>query len=101
MKLLRVGDLNHEKPAIIDSNNDIRDISSLVKDLNPESLNFNTLNKIKENNLESFPKLSNKSRIGSCVSKPQKFIGIGLNYSAHAKEANIKAPEEPIVFFNT
>ena len=101
MKLLRVGDLNHEKPAIIDSNNDIRDISSLVKDLNPESLNFNTLNKIKENNLESFPKLSNKSRIGSCVSKPQKFIGIGLNYSAHAKEANIKAPKEPIVFFKS
>tara|TARA_Y100000590_G_scaffold211173_2_gene239263 strand:- start:1085 stop:1930 length:846 start_codon:yes stop_codon:yes gene_type:complete len=101
MKLLRVGELNHEKPAIIDSNNELRDICSIVDDLNPESLNFNTLNKIKENNPESFPKLSNNLRIGPCVSKPQKFIGIGLNYSAHAKEANIKAPKEPIVFFKS
>ena len=38
-------------------------------------------------------------RIGPCVSNPEKFIGIGLNYSAHAKETQANTPKEPIVFF--
>ena len=43
MKLLRVGELDKEKPAIIDDNNNYRDLSSIIPDLNPDTLNFNTL----------------------------------------------------------
>ena len=42
MKLLRVGNKGNEKPAILDSEGKIRDISSHINDLNPENLNFNT-----------------------------------------------------------
>ena len=42
--------------------------------------------------------LSSSERIGPCISKPGKFIAIGLNYSDHAKETGAKIPTEPIVF---
>ena len=47
MKLLRVGDKGKEKPALLDKNNKIRDISSHIKDFNPDFLNFETLSKLK------------------------------------------------------
>jgi 2-keto-4-pentenoate hydratase/2-oxohepta-3-ene-1,7-dioic acid hydratase in catechol pathway len=98
MKLLRVGDANNEKPAIIDKNNNYRDLSSIIKDFNPDTLNFETINKIKNINILNLPILDSKRRIGSCVSKPSKFIGIGLNFRDHAKEQNLPIPKEPIIF---
>ena len=98
MKLLRVGTKGNEKPAILDKNGKIRDLSSEIKDLNPDSLNFETISKLKNINLEKLPELSKTDRIGSCVEKPGKFIGIGLNYSDHAAETGAKVPSEPIVF---
>ena len=47
MKLLRVGEKGKEIPAILDENNKLRDISSHIKDLNPDFLNFETLSKLK------------------------------------------------------
>ena len=98
MKLLRVGTKGNEKPAILDKNGKIRDLSSEIKDLNPDSLNFETISKLKNINLEKLPELSKTDRIASCVEKPGKFIGIGLNYSDHAAETGAKVPSEPIVF---
>ena len=46
MKLLRVGEKGKEKPAILDGDGKIRDISSHVSDLNPHNLNFDTISKI-------------------------------------------------------
>ena len=98
MKFLRVGLKNKEKPAILDQNGKIRDISSLIKDFNPENSNFETINKLNKINLETLPELSSSERIGPCIVKPGKFIAIGLNYSDHAKETGAKVPAEPIVF---
>ena len=47
MKLLRVGEKGKEKPAILDTDGKIRDISSHINDLNPENLNFETMSKFK------------------------------------------------------
>ena len=47
MKLLRIGKKGNEKPAILDKNNKIRDLSSHILDLNPKSLNFETFSKLK------------------------------------------------------
>ena len=98
MKLLRVGELDKEKPAIIDDNNNYRDLSSIIPDLNPDTLNFNTLKEIKKININSLPTLDSKLRIGACISKPSKFIGIGLNFKDHAEEQNLPIPKEPIIF---
>jgi len=98
MKLLRVGPKGKEKPAVLDKNGKIRDISSHIKDLNPDNLNFETNNNLNDINLETLPELSSSERIGPCISKPGKFIAIGLNYSDHAKETGAKVPTEPIIF---
>ena len=98
MKLLRVGQKGNEKPAALDKDGKIRDISSHAKDLNPGHLNFETINKLQSTDLSSLPELSSSERIGSCIANPGKFIGIGLNFSDHAKESGQPVPSEPIVF---
>ena len=98
MKLLRVGEIGHEKPALIDGENNYRDLSSIIRDLNPQTLNFETLEKIKNIDTSILPLLDSNLRIGACVSTPSKFIGIGLNFKDHAEEQNLPIPKEPIIF---
>ena len=98
MKFLRCGPLNKEKPAVLDNNGKIRDISSHIDDLNPQNISFTNLEKLKNINLESLPEIPSSERIGSCIANPGKFVGIGLNYSDHAAETGAKIPTEPIVF---
>ena len=98
MKLLRIGDHQKEKPATIDQDGNYRDLSSVIDDLNPDTLNFSTIKKISNIDLSILPKLDSKLRIGPCVSKPSKFIGIGLNFKDHAEEQNLPIPKEPIIF---
>ena len=98
MKLLRVGEFKNEIPAILDENNKIRNISSYLNDLNPQSLNFDTLNKIKKIDFETLPEIDPSIRIGSCISNPGNFFAIGLNYKAHAEETGAKPPDFPVVF---
>ena len=98
MKLLRCGNKNNEKPAVLDKNGKIRDLSSKISDFNPETLNFETLAKLQKIDLETLPEISNTTRISSCITNPGKFIAIGLNYSDHATETGAKIPSEPIVF---
>ena len=98
MKLLRVGNKGNEKPGVLDKDGKIRDISSHVKDLNPDHLNFETISKLQSADLSSLPELSASDRIGSCITKPGKFVAIGLNYSDHAAETGAEVPSEPITF---
>ena len=98
MKLLRVGQKGSEKPAMLDKDGKIRDLSSHIKDLNPDTLNFKTISGLQNLDLSSLPELSSSDRIGSCVSKPGKFIAIGLNFSDHAAETGADVPSEPITF---
>ena len=98
MKLLRVGFKGKEKPAAIDKEGKIRDISSHINDLNPGNLNFETISKIQSADLSNLPELSSSERIGSCIVNPGKFVAIGLNYSDHAAETGAAVPTEPIMF---
>ena len=98
MKLLRVGEKGREKPAALDNNGKIRDISSHIKDLNPSALNFETISKIQNIDLSSLPEISSSERIGACITDPGKFVAIGLNYSDHAAETGAAVPTEPIMF---
>ena len=98
MKLLRVGEKGKEKPAILDTDGKIRDISSHINDLNPENLNFETMSKIQSADSSSLAELSSNQRVGSCITSPGKFVAIGLNYSDHAAEVGADIPKEPIMF---
>ncbi len=98
MKLLRCGKKGSEKPAALDKNGKIRNLSSHVDDFDSKNLNFKTLARLQKINLESLPEIPRRTRIGSCINKPGKFVAIGLNYSDHAAETGAKPPSEPIVF---
>jgi len=98
MKLLRVGEKGKEKPAILDGDGKIRDISSHVSDLNPHNLNFETISKIQSVDISSLPEIPPGQRVGSCITSPGKFVAIGLNYSDHAAEVGADIPKEPIMF---
>jgi 2-keto-4-pentenoate hydratase/2-oxohepta-3-ene-1,7-dioic acid hydratase in catechol pathway len=98
MKLLRVGEFGKEKPAALDKNGKIRDLSKHIKDFDPSTLNFSTLETLKKVNLETLPEVTSSTRIGSCIAKPGKFLAVGLNYSDHAAETNAEIPKEPIIF---
>ena len=98
MKLLRVGEKGKEKPAILDGDGKIRDISSHISDLNPDNLNFETISKIQSVDTSSLPEISPGQRVGSCITSPGKFVAIGLNYSDHAAEVGADIPKEPIMF---
>ena len=98
MKLLRVGEKGQEKVAAVDSDNLIRDLSQHLKDLDPNTINEGTLNKLTQINLSKLNKINSNVRIGSCISNPVDFLAIGLNYKAHAEGTNSKLPTEPILF---
>ena len=98
MKLCRIGKKGKEKPALIDEQNNYRDLSEIIEDFNPSTLNFNILEKLKKLNINKLPKIDITERIGACVSNPSKFLGIGLNYKDHAIEQNLPIPKEPIIF---
>ena len=79
MKLLRVGEKGQEKVAAVDSDNLIRDLSQHLKDLDPNTLNEVTLNKLTQIDLSKLDKINSNVRIGSCISNPVDFLAIGLS----------------------
>ena len=98
MKLLRVGKIGEETVAALDSQNKIRDLSNYIKDLNPETINFDNLKNLEEINLNNLDELDANIRVGSCINRPSNIVCIGLNYSLHAKQTGSKLPDFPIVF---
>ena len=97
MKLLRVGNLGAEKPAILD-NGIIRDLSSVIKDIDRTTIGDDLISTIKKLDISKLPQLNNNLRIGASVSNPSNFLGIGLNFLDHALEQNLELPKEPIIF---
>ncbi len=98
MKLLRVGSSGNEIVAALDNNGIVRDLSDHVKNLNPQTINQGTLDKLKSINLSELREIKSSIRIGACISNPIDFLAIGLNYKAHAEGTKSKLPTEPIVF---
>ena len=97
MKLMRVGQPGQEKPAILDAEGKVRDLSAHVKDIGGDAISPEGLKKIAAIDLGTLPVL-NEERIGACVAGTGKFICIGLNFSDHAAETGATVPPEPVIF---
>jgi 2-keto-4-pentenoate hydratase/2-oxohepta-3-ene-1,7-dioic acid hydratase in catechol pathway len=98
MKLLRYGSAGMERPAILDSEGALRDLSSVVADISGASLLSESLKKLRQLNPNDLPRVAGTPRLGPCIGSVGKFICIGLNYSDHAAESGMKVPAEPLVF---
>ena len=100
MKTLRYRIGKDVKPGILDSEENIRDVSSLVNDWDNKNVTIEKLNEVKQVDLNSLPIVESYDGIAPCVCKESigKIICIGLNYSDHAEETGQKVPPEPIIF---
>jgi 2-keto-4-pentenoate hydratase/2-oxohepta-3-ene-1,7-dioic acid hydratase in catechol pathway len=98
MKLLRYGKVGQEKPAVLDAEGRIRDLSAAVVDFAGEALGRESLSRIKALDLATLPLVEGTPRIGAPIGVVPKFLGIGLNYRDHAAETGQPIPEVPIVF---
>ena len=98
MKLMRVGDVFLEKPAILDSEGNIRDLSAHIDDIDGNLFASGKIAKISSLDLSSLPIIDKSCRVGPVISKVGKFICVGLNYADHAAESGMAVPSEPVLF---
>lgn len=98
MKLCRYGAKGAEKPGVIDSDGNLRDLSKLVSDLTPDTVRLSQLAKLKAADINALPIVGNDQRYGVPVANIGKIIAVGLNYADHAAESNLPVPPEPIFF---
>jgi len=98
MKLLRYGAAGQERPALLDSEGRIRDLSSLTADISGAALRAEGLNTLRSYDPDSLPIVDGNPRVGPCVASVGKIICVGLNYSDHAAESGMPIPSEPILF---
>ena len=98
MKLVRYGRPGKEKPGMLDEEGRLRDLSSLVDDIDASVLSDKALRKLARVDYKTLPLVRGNPRFGVPVRGIGKFIGIGLNYADHAAEAGLPEPKEPVVF---
>ena len=96
MKFARYGERGAEKPAMVDADGKLRDLSGHVADLAGDVLA--DLDRFKGIDPTSLPLVEGDPRYGACVGATGKFICIGLNYADHAAESGMEVPPEPVIF---
>jgi 2,4-diketo-3-deoxy-L-fuconate hydrolase len=98
MKLLRHGLPGQEKPGLVDDAGNIRNLVGVIDDVAGEALSDESFAKLRTIEPDKLPLVATGTRIGPCVGRVGKFMGIGLNYAEHAEEQGAKIPKEPVLF---
>jgi len=98
MKLLRYGEKGQERPALLDNDGQLRDLSAVVADIAGQTLSPESIARLQDIDPSTLPLVQGSPRIGACVGQVGKFICIGLNYADHAAETGAAIPAEPVVF---
>ncbi|GAA2536333.1 fumarylacetoacetate hydrolase family protein [Streptomyces sp. NPDC058947] len=101
MKLLRVGTAGAERPALLDAEGTLRDLSGVVADIDGALLaDEEALGRLRAAaDAGELPVLDATGlRIGPPLARIGKIVCIGLNYHDHARETGAEPPAEPVVF---
>jgi 2-keto-4-pentenoate hydratase/2-oxohepta-3-ene-1,7-dioic acid hydratase in catechol pathway len=98
MKLARYGRAGKEKPALVDREGKLRDLSEVVADIDADVLSPRALARLAKLKPESLPAVRGTPRIGPCLAQVGNFVAVGLNYADHAAESGMPVPKEPILF---
>jgi 2,4-didehydro-3-deoxy-L-rhamnonate hydrolase len=101
MQLVRFGPRDQERPGIVDSKGQRRDLSAHFSDFDRAFFNDGGVAKLARvlaEQEDALPLVPETARWGAPVARPGKVVCIGLNYSDHAAESGMAIPTEPIVF---
>ena len=98
MKLMRYGAKGAEKPALIDADGVVRDLSGVLSDITGATLGKDGLATLAALDIASLPVVANPGRIAPPWKGVGKFLCVGLNYADHAAESGMAVPAEPVLF---
>ncbi|GLQ98908.1 fumarylacetoacetate hydrolase family protein [Dyella mobilis] len=98
MKLVRYGTAGKEKPGMIDRAGVLRDLSSVVADIDSQTLVSEALAKLAKIDPRQLPQVDGHPRYGTPVARVGKMICVGMNYAEHAAETNAPVPQMPVLF---
>ena len=98
MKLMRHGAKGSEKPALIDADGQVRDLSGVLPDISAAILGRDGLATLAALDIDSLPVVAHPGRIAPPYAGIGKFICVGLNYADHAAESGMPVPPEPVLF---
>jgi 2-keto-4-pentenoate hydratase/2-oxohepta-3-ene-1,7-dioic acid hydratase in catechol pathway len=99
VRLLRLGSVGEERPAVLDADGRLLDVSGLGEEIDGAFLAAGGIDRVRAAvDAGGLPELAVGSRIGSPVARPGKIVCIGLNYSDHAAETGAPLPAEPVIF---
>jgi 2-keto-4-pentenoate hydratase/2-oxohepta-3-ene-1,7-dioic acid hydratase in catechol pathway len=98
MKLMRHGERGRERPALVDAQGQVRDLSGVIPDITAQTLMPEGLGLLRRVDPSTLPVIASPGRIAPPWSGLGKFVCVGLNYSDHAAEAGMPVPKEPILF---
>lgn len=101
MKLLRIGPKGQERPALLDGEGRLRDLSAHVADIDGAALAPESLARLRALDPATLPLVDGEPRIGACVGHVGKLVCSGLNYADHAAESNMPLPTEPLLFMKS
>ena len=96
MKLSRIRTADGIKPAAVDQNGDLRDLSRHVPDISTATITPDGLRQLADIRLDSLPVITGSH--APFLSDIGRVFCIGLNYYDHAEEMNMAIPEHPILF---
>jgi 2,4-diketo-3-deoxy-L-fuconate hydrolase len=98
MKLLRHGPKGQEKPAMLDAQGGVRDLSGVIADLRADLLTPEGLASLRAIDPATLPLVAQPGRLAPPWTGMGKFICVGLNYADHAAESGMPVPTEPVLF---
>ena len=96
MKLMRYGAKGAEKPALVDAQGQVRDLSALMPDITAATLSPAGLAALASVDVSTLPVVP-QGEFQVPWTGMGKFICIGLNYSDHAAETGAKVIAAPMM----
>lgn len=97
MRIVRFGEPGREKPGIVGSDGTVRDVSSVLPEIDAAALSSG-FSVLRDADLDRLPAVPPGTRLGCPVAHVGHFIAVGLNYADHAAESGLPIPAEPILF---
>jgi 2-keto-4-pentenoate hydratase/2-oxohepta-3-ene-1,7-dioic acid hydratase in catechol pathway len=104
MKLCRYHSAGEVKPALLDGQGKLCDVSFFGEDFDERFFATQGLDRLRawlRANRELAVEVEGEIRLATPFRRPSKIICVGLNYASHAGEISAKPPKEPILFYKS